>query len=146
MASLRRFRRAQVTGWHAAWDYEPQLTAAYATLLKQASAEAARMLPSVALAAAGHKGDGPPEWSKPHINELGDKLRAIYAAEKKTEPIRVEAMRAATTPPLQVIGLSFSLTNPFIRGALAQAGDDPPGPHENPRQELGGRPLDPAHC
>lgn len=122
MASVGRFRRATVEGWHAAWGYEEQLTRAYATLLKQASDQAAAMLPRVALAAAGKPKKPTPRWSKPHEAELGSKLRAIYAAEKKTAPIRVEAMRAATGPPLQVIGLNFSLTNPFIRGVLIQAG------------------------
>jgi hypothetical protein len=117
-----RFQRATELGIEAAWSYEAKLAAAYQSLIKQAADQAARMLPAVAMAAAGHKPSGAPEWSVPHAEELGSKLRQIYATDKKTGPIRVEAMRAASGPPLAVVGLSFSLRNPFIEGVLRQVG------------------------
>lgn len=136
MASkTQRFYAASRHGQEAAWSYEAKLTAAYASLLKQAGDTAAAALPRVTMAAAARP---TPRWSKPHPEELGNQLRAQYAAEKKTEPIRVEAMRAVTTPPLQVIGLSFSLHNPFIRGALIQAGTQITNILETTRRDLMG--------
>lgn len=136
MASrVRRFYAASRHGQEAAWSYEAKLTAAYATVLRQAGEQAAAMLPRVALAAAGKP---TPKWSRPHEAELGDQLRAIYAADKRTGPIRVEAMRAVTGPPLAVIGLNFSLTNPFIRGALGQAGQKITAIAETTRRDLMG--------
>lgn len=136
MASrFRRFYAASRTGQEAAWSYEAKLTTAYAQLLKQAGDQAAAMLPRVALVAAGSP---TPKWSRPHEAELGDQLRAIYATDKKTTPIRVEAMRAVTSPPLQVIGLNFSLRNPFIRGALLQAGTKITNIVETTRHDLMG--------
>lgn len=117
--ALSRVARAVALGQEAAWEYEAPLVSAYSALLRSFAYEAARTLPSVALAAAGKP---TPLWSKPHEEELGSKLRAIQAADRKTSPLRVEAMRAATTPLLSVVGISFSLTNPFVRDVLLQAG------------------------
>jgi hypothetical protein len=101
-------------------EQAPLLAAAYAKLFRAWGLRAARDLPARAVTAAASPGGA--GWSPPDADEVYRQARAQADMQRTGDVIIRRVMAGTAAGALAYLNLDFTLTNPLMRGVLAQRG------------------------
>lgn len=76
------------------------------------------------------------DWTIPDVDEVYDRLKVVADAQRRTEGLREEVVRASMTGILTSFGVSFDVANPLVGQLLAEQGTHIVGIVEEHRQQI----------